>query len=446
MKKETVLLGISLLLFSLLGLEAESLLRLGGDGFRSIKHSEGIRLQSLPEGKVELILRDLQFPANPDRDLYLSFDQPPLQDLSSNWRVQESRVRIVDTQRARGSGAGAFFSDSKLSLFPVNDTFLSAGLLEGGFTFQFWLYPATLGEGEGIFVYRKPESRGEGYQEISCRISSRRLVWSFVNIFQGPRGQRIDVTLTGSTPLIPREWRHHTLRYDASTGMIEYLLDGEPDAIIYATPSGREESTAYYPNPRKNPFLPFVIGEGFQGFLDEFIVYRKYLDTLQLLRYPKEGGWFETEPLDLGTHNARFVKLTAQQVLPSNSAVFYYYRISNTLGELGRIDWIPLEPGKDQETRAQGRYLQLRGELYPDGSRSLSPRISDMLISYKPKDPPPPPMYVQAIPGDGEVLLRWSKVADPSVEGYYVYYGDEPGIYRGNDSSLGPSPIKVGKQ
>jgi len=446
-KKETALLGTALFLLSVPLFSIESLLRIGGmEGFRSLGTSAGVRVRSLPEGGSELTLRDVQQGLEASTDLYLSFDSPSLEEATGNWIVQTSTAQVVETHRARGNGSGAFFPESRLQLLPRRDTFLSSGLFEGGFTIQFWLYPTTLGEGEGVFVYRKPPSRRQEYQEVSCRISGRTLVWSFVNFFQGPQGKRIDISLRGTTPLVPREWRHHTLRYDASTGMLEYLLDGEPDGVVYATPSGREEHTVFYPSTERNPHVPFLIGEGYNGLLDEFTIFRRYRESIPLKRYSSEGGWFETIPLDLGYHDSRFIKLSPRQTLPGTSAVFYYYRTANSLLEIGKQEWIPLEPEKDLGTKARGRFLQLRAELYPDGSSSHSPRISELLVSYEPKAPPPPPTYVQAIPGDGEVLLRWSKVSDLSVKGYFVYYGWEPGVFKGNDSSLGPSPLKVGNQ
>ena len=445
MKKETVLLSTALFLLSFPLFPIESFLRIGGkEGFRSMGASSSVRVRTLPEGGSELSLQDMQQPVDASTDLYLSFDTPSIEESTGNWIVQRSTVQVVQTNLARGNGSGAFFPDSSVQLLPRRDTFFSSGFIEGGFTIQFWLYPTTLAEGEGIFVYRKPPSPRQEYQEVSCRISGRTLVWSFVNFFQGRGGKRIDVSLRGTTPMVPREWRHHTLRYDASTGMIEYLLDGEPDAVVYATQSGREESAVFYPSTEKSPYVPFVLGEGFNGMIDEFTLFRRYRESIPLKRYSQEGGWFETIPLDLGYHDTRFVKLSVRQILPATSAVFYYYRTANSFSEIGKREWVPFEPEKDLGTRARGRYLQLRAELYPDGSSSLSPRISELLVSYEPKTPPPPPTYVQAIPGDGEVLLRWSRVSDPSVKGYFVYYGWEPGVFKGNDSALGPSPIKVG--
>jgi len=445
-KKETPFVFILCLFFLSFPLyPIESVLRLGGkEGFRAIAVSQRVLIRQKSDGNAELSLKDLQEPVDAGTDLFLPFDSPVLRDESEHWIVQSGNVQFVESHQARGKGSGAFFSDSFLTLIPRKDSFFSSGLTEGGFSIEFWLYPTNLEEGEGIFVWRKAGTSRSGYQEVSCSISGRVLIWSFLNFFQGPEGNRIDVSLRGSSPLVPREWRHHALRYDASTGMIEYLLDGEPDAVVYATPSGREDGSVYYPALERGGQSPLRIGEGYNGFMDEFRMYRRYSDPLNLKPFPPEGGWIETEPLDLGYHDTRVLQIQVLKVLPGDSAVFYYYRMANSFIDIEKREWIPVDPGKDLPHDSKGRFLQLRAELYPDGSRKQSPKITEIIVTYEPKAPPPPPSFVQAVPGDGEVLLRWSKVPDPSVTGYFVYYGSEPGVFKGNDSTLGPSPIKAG--
>ena len=51
-------------------------------------------------------------------------------------------------------------------------------------------------------------------------------------------------------------------------------------------------------------------------------------------------------------------------------------------------------------------------------------------------------LYAEA--GNGKVTLYWSPVNEDDLQGYFVYYGPQPGSYRGRDSDLGPSPIDVG--
>jgi hypothetical protein len=318
----------------------------------------------------------------------------------------------------------------------------------GDFTIGFWMYPVTLGEGELIFRWENtsanPEEKGPPvYRELSCVISGRSLLWTFTNFFQTPGVREQTLTVKGSVPLVPRSWRHHALHFDAATGMVEYQVDGEPDAIVYATRSGREDGSVSYPHAAAQSESPLVIGEGFTGFLDEFFVSHSPLTGTELSAFSAEGGTAQTPVIDLGYGGSSLLRIEAVYRAGDNSAVFFYYKLEENAGELQKADWTPFTPGKAFPARTTGRYLLVKAELFPDGKRETSPRLMDFTIVYEQNSAPPPPSFVAAVPGDGKVDLRWSPVADPRVKGYFVYYGSGPGVYDGKEGSLGPSPIRV---
>ena len=109
-----------------------------------------------------------------------------------------------------------------------------------------------------------------------------------------------------------------------------------------------------------------------------------------------------------------------------------------------RDDRIPFTPGTDFKDTLKTRYLQIRVELYPDGARTTSPRLSSLSIVYEPNVPPPPPAGVVATPGNGKVTLTWRTVQDLSVKGYMVYYGSSPRNYLGTGAVQGDSPVDAG--
>jgi hypothetical protein len=78
-------------------------------------------------------------------------------------------------------------------------------------------------------------------------------------------------------------------------------------------------------------------------------------------------------------------------------------------------------------------------ELFPDGTRRQSPRVSSIRVVYEPNVPPVPPAGLIASPGSGKVTLSWRKSTEPGVKGYMVYYGEAPSTY------LGGSPIDAGE-
>ena len=83
-------------------------------------------------------------------------------------------------------------------------------------------------------------------------------------------------------------------------------------------------------------------------------------------------------------------------------------------------------------------------ELYPDGTGALSPVVSSVDIYYEPDLPPHPPGWVDVVPGDENLTVRWQAATDSDVAGYLVYYGSKPGQYFGTSSTTGRSPIDVG--
>jgi hypothetical protein len=51
-----------------------------------------------------------------------------------------------------------------------------------------------------------------------------------------------------------------------------------------------------------------------------------------------------------------------------------------------------------------------------------------------------------AIPGDGEVTLRWNAVPEADLQGYTVFYGTRSGRYFGTEASVGASPALIGER
>jgi hypothetical protein len=255
-----------------------------------------------------------------------------------------------------------------------------------------------------------------------------------------------NITLKGISTLVPRSWRHHALRFEASTGLVEYLLDGRPEAAAYATLSGREDGTVACPDIAKGSPMPLILGEGFTGFIDEFTLARASLEEIDLSTYPSGGGWAETGPLDLGYGGSLLKTIEARSTAPGDSGVFFYYKLEESLEALPHAEWKPFIPGAPLTGSREGRYALIKMELFPNGRKTLSPRVAELTLVYEKNEPPPPPSRVTASPGDGKVELRWSAVPNSSLSGYYVYYGSRPGVYDGDESSLGPSPIKLGKE
>jgi hypothetical protein len=126
---------------------------------------------------------------------------------------------------------------------------------------------------------------------------------------------------------------------------------------------------------------------------------------------------------------------------------FYYQAADTWPGKAllkGDTDWIPFTPGADLGDTLKARYIQLRVELYPDGTRTSSPRLSSLAVVYEPNTPPAAPVALTATAGNGKVTLTWRRVNDLNVQGYLVYYGPAPQNYLGTGATEGDSPIDAG--
>jgi hypothetical protein len=128
--------------------------------------------------------------------------------------------------------------------------------------------------------------------------------------------------------------------------------------------------------------------------------------------------------------------------------VEYFYQTADSWGGRqllkGSTDWVSFTPGTDFKDTVKARYIQLRVELFPDGTRTRSPRVSDLTLVFEPNVPPAAPAGLRAIPGNGKVTLTWRKANDLDLKGYMVYYGSAPHTYLGTGATQGDSPVDAG--
>jgi hypothetical protein len=403
-------------------------------------------------GTEDLVLSDERYEPDSATDLLLHFDAPPgleagALDAAGHYRITSSRIHLSDRQSAIGPGAAGFTgTDSVLRLEALPGALLAPGASWGDLSIELWLYGALLADGEQVLSWVGSRWRAETAvpQAISCEIDGRRLSWTFENLFTDAAGGERTFRLQGLTPLLPRSWHHHLVRYDSASGMLEYLVDGIPEAVLYATSTGRERGDLLLGRTGDARSGELEVGKGIVGFVDELRISRRFVDRPVLSRFSGRTGVATSRALDLGYSGTRLRRIEAVYESPGDSAVYFFYRLSDRwdLAENGE-PWRPFTPGEPL-ARARGRYLQVMVELFPDGGRTATPRVSELRMVYQQDLPPPPPSGVYAVPGDGVIELHWGKVNEEDVRGYLVYYGEAPGNYHGTDSALGPSPLDAG--
>jgi hypothetical protein len=434
-------------------------------------------------------------PGERDADLsvFLSFDEgrPELfADKTGRCLVTANPPASAVSGRRARAGAGAVhfagiapFSTADaepLVITPIPDeSSLLPGRRSGDFTLEFWLNGENMENGEQVFLWTSTRSAtGDNHshivQRIQAEVSRNRLQWVFQNFFTDPRDQNLpSFSFTGITPLAPQTWNHHLIRFDSNTGLLEYLVNGQTENILYTTSSGREWGEVYTPVTGGEERI--VLGRRFAGMMDEFRFYSFFAADPSLQKYPSGGGRLETQYLDLGKASNEILKIearggcvsypegkaggTRERVLstvssgdrpfsfPDNSEIRFFARTSET--PFPRVSeetaWIPFEPGTELKD-LRGRYIQIAAEFYPSGSGETTPYLEELRVTYIPDDPPRPPAYVSAVPRNGAVELSWGNSPDRDTTGYLVYYGVSKGDFFGDDAAAGASPINVGKR
>ncbi|MDR2509537.1 MAG: hypothetical protein LBC77_02710 [Spirochaetaceae bacterium] len=488
MKKFAGLLFVFSAALSQLFAVGEKTLSIGGaPGWGAVKTREGVvELSSLRPAPVLILSSSGKKKAEAENDLYLSFDEGDTSrfgDSARNYTVLSgASLQRAPVSWARGGDGAALFTRSRtvarsigegdpLLITPQSRTALfSAGRNIGDFSIEFFLYPANMESGEEIFDWTATlrlnsiEQTANQLQSIRAVAAKNRLDWSFTNFFSAPDGKSVkNLSFVSHKALTPGRWSHHIIRFDAATGMIEYLIDGETEAIGYATASGREGGEVWTPVAGERG--RFAIGRQFSGMIDELRLFGAFSENENARRYNAAGAYVETEPLDLGGGKNIISKLEfaggsarlsakggvneyrrdGNMRFSGGEELQFFIRAASTRAALSEADYILCGNGSRLYS-VEGRYVQIRADFYPSGDREASPYLEELKLEYLPSGAPKPPRKLRAIAHDGSVELLWQERAGENASGYIVYYGTESGVYFGTDAGRGASPMDVGKK
>jgi hypothetical protein len=510
MKKVIISILPSLYMFffaggSLYGLEQSTLVLGTGAGWSAVEKRTGIAEISAIRPNPVLTLSS----ARPDEssvDMALSFDEgrPDLfADHTGRYKVSAAPDVSAANYRWARSGTGSIlfsgntnpalyagdftrdmrsfadrqrdFPGGALVITPSGrDALLFSGQHFKDFSLEFWLFPVNMENGEQILSWTSTRQTLQGvktFQRIQCIAARNRLQWSFMDFFFAPDDNRqITLTVTGA-PVLPRSWSHHLIRFDGDTGLLEYLVNGNPEGISYATSTGREGGEVYYPVAGNDGTL--ILGGRFTGLMDEFRTYSSYVETPQIAKYDPRGGRIETRPLDLGEPRSNILTVEAfggsfsrggRNASPGgllrneyagasdfrfadDATVQFFIRTADSpYFYTGDENWQPFVPGSDLSGKFRGRYIQLAAALYPGGEGESAPYLDEIRVTYVKNSPPLPPSQVTVIAGDGAAELRWRESPSRDAGGYLVYYGTARGEYFGKGAVQGISPIDAGKR
>ncbi|MDR2479758.1 MAG: hypothetical protein LBD48_10670 [Treponema sp.] len=433
-------------------------------------------------------------------DLSLSFDEARpgmFTDSAGNYRITASpAIEPVERRYARAGFGAALFRGPGTAVRDSRSTGEKPLVIEArsntqalfapdshirDFSLEFWLYPLNMENGEHIlsWVSSSPvqtavsrnakggKTAGSDYtfQRIQCESSKNRLRWSFLDFFTSPDGSKhININITGNSPVVPKTWSHHLIRFDSMTGIVEYLVNGKTEAIEYASSTGHEGGEVY--NPIVGTGGSFTLGAGFTGMLDEFRIYSAWVSSPMIQKYPGQGGKLITRAMDLGEGNSSVSKVEALGGRTStrggridsdfrengrfrfsdDSELQFFIRAADNPYQWEDSDWLTFTPGADLAGAVQGRYIQIAVDFYPSADGESSPYLEELRVTYRANEPPLPPSALTAVAFDGGVQLRWKNSPDVDTAGYLIYYGESADEYFGVDAVQGTSPIDAGKR
>jgi hypothetical protein len=199
-------------------------------------HLEGLSRISGRWDSQDLVLEDAEYIQDEDTDLLVHFNAYPFRDVVGNYRIEQNSPMASSKTYILGGGSAAFHSgQNSLTLIPLKESLFHSGWQD--FSIEFWLYSVNMADGEEVLSWRSALFRDSSTlsQTIRCRFIDRKFSWEFKNFFISQ--EQTDFFVSGVTPLLPRTWYHHLLRFDSATGMLEYTVNGIPEGIIYITDS-----------------------------------------------------------------------------------------------------------------------------------------------------------------------------------------------------------------
>lgn len=428
-------------------------------GGRSGKPFSGFRMDGVEPVKTgekseDLQLRTLRVTDRFSPHLYLDFDtQNPasLQDSAGYYQVREASY-IVSSDSWAGPGAALFNRmENRISLNSPEELWPGNGEPMGDFSIQMRIKPLFFYRNNDLFhksSFLDGKKRG-----IEILIQDEVIRVHFQNLFRDNKNQERSLTLSGRKRIKTGEWQHFILSFEASTGRITLLVDGEEEATVYGADSAGVWTMAFHPLDRS----PIFIGSSYAGLMDEvalsnesvpFGTSRPDLDSrYSPVGYRSSSGYFYTKTGSVispvvrpskGEHSGKG-SISFQTMAPDGTAVDTWVRFSrNPFEKETPEDDLPWNYLKGDRLEIPSfAYLQWKASLHSDPNGEKSPTIRSVKIHFEENQavsPPGTPEWVRDLSGTDFLTIQWNESTDQRVRrsgNYRIYYGVRPGVYDG---------------
>ena len=445
MKFVYMLISLLLITDSVFSLSSEIVI---GDssGWSRIETNKNIDTYPGKGNYTNLGLKSTGYTVDDFTDLLIHFDNSGIIDESSHYGIK-TNIKSTNLIKKMGQGAGVFREKGdSITLHPTTGSIFTGSNVLDNFSVEFWLNPSAYNKKPIIISYQSSVRNTEGDlvpQELTCSIQNRKLTWELKNIFY-VNGDENDIVLSGLIPIIPETWHHHLLRFNGDTGIIEYLVDGDVEDVQYASKTGTEDGSVFYPLLTANKNSKLSIGRDYIGYMDELRISKAFIQTPTLNRYQGISGTIQSKIIDFGRSESLLHKISIESEIPEDSAIFFYYKLSNNLEDLfDNNNWRNFLPSKLLLSKNKGRYFRLKMELQANSNQQQTPLISKVLINYTKNSPPIAPALREASGKDSSITLTWQELSEQDIEGYLIYYGLKTGVYFGSEAIEGESPLVI---
>ena len=436
-------------------------IKLGGKaGWPDLKYQENTIKGKGRFGYDSIEIAPNSFNFDDYSDLLIDFENENHPLVEGDYYIVKNSLQL-STNTKFEKQAGLSRNLGSLSIKGKPGTFFGSQGLMGSFAIEFWLCPSISENGENIFTWETSKTVDDRlvYQMIDASFKDGHIEWNLTNLFDiymdqisNPKNIN-DIVLKGSTNIVPDQWSYHSLSYDCESGILEYLVNGITEDLVYITSTGTEDGQTFLVFLGTPSEVHFC--KEYTGLIDDIRILRRPYSApdfqsaenagkLGHTMYVPTGARFETMPIMLST-GSKINKIEAITDIPPQTEICLYVRSGdNFYGWTDEYpEWKPIENGEDLND-VKGLYCQVAVELFADGGGNHTPSITELTIDYTELPLPLPPFSVKAVAGNEKVTVSWSYSVDDTVGGYYLYYGTRPGEYLGRVAFEGESPINVG--
>ncbi|TGK11927.1 hypothetical protein EHO60_06475 [Leptospira fletcheri] len=464
-------------------------------------HTKDLRLKKSDNGTLimDLAPRDRKQGA----DLFFDFEEEQageLQDKTGGYRVLSSSYMVDESQSHTGKRSARFAGKrSGIKISGKTKGILTSSDLKEEYYISLFLLPGTLDK-EATLLNKGLYTRGKRFG-WDLKIKDEIPVLEFYNFFEKENKTFSSLKIVGRERISRSKWNHLVIHFRPMQREIVFYVNGKENDR--ATLPRRESIVRIGFHPEDT--TPFVLGENFYGWLDDFLT-AKGAPDLEELSTPYSGQTYDQSSFTAGAKFGTAVSpvyktkytnsvpegLTLKAKIPKSSFLELYFRFSPRpfprSGEDGPNwksvdlrkleDYLQEDLSSDEETETppaqrkfqtykipldknlpRFKYFQAKLKFKSDASGNTGPELESLSFSYNENLPPVKPMGLQVVymddaypdTGSPRVCLSWTPNPEKEVRGkaggYVIHYGVGPnrmvGILKGTRTDLEKGKMPV---